>query len=95
MFTGNAWTKFGFESSLRDLLDLCGNGIPERRVDDDFDVLYRPDHVRQREEGGFANCRRSQSMSGNDDVVWICRETRSVLNRLPYILQKFDYCNFK
>ncbi len=71
MFSSHSWAELCFESSLRNLLNLCWDRISEGRVDDDLDVLDRPDDVRQSEERRLAHGRRGQSVAGNDDVIRI------------------------
>ena len=72
MLSGHSWAELCLKSSLRNLLNLSRNRISERRVDDDLDVLDRPDDVRQSEERSLADGRRRQSVARNDDVVRIC-----------------------
>ena len=74
MFTRHSGTKFGFEGSFGDFLNLRGTRITQRRVDDDLDIFHRPDDVRQGEEGGLPDGGRGESMAGNDDVIRICLE---------------------
>ena len=73
MLSSHAGTKFRFEGSFGDFLNLGGNWVAERRVDDDLDVLHRPDDVGQGEEGGLADGGGGQSVARHDDVVGICQ----------------------